>query len=157
MPGTDSYKRKTKVEIKVKTLVPTKYWHVCIVTTGIEEILGQIQLWAWSLCWGTWKGDRSNTECIWLYFSGNLQLRGLIVKKMRILIFLENSHNDLNIVCRYTIKMLNRAYMQELWSETVTPFYNVPNTLFEHQADAMCLLRNHRNVFLGKSSTSHCQ
>ena len=46
--------------------------------------------------------------------------------------------------------ILDSTNMQNIWTDTVVPFFDVPATLFEHQADAMTLLRKQRNVFLGK-------
>ena len=45
--------------------------------------------------------------------------------------------------------ILGSTNMQSIWTNTVVPFFNVPATLFEHQADAMTLLREKKHVFLG--------
>ena len=51
--------------------------------------------------------------------------------------------------------MINRQLIAEEWSEKVTPAYNVPKELFEHQLDAMALLKEGKHVFLGMHP-SHC-
>ena len=45
--------------------------------------------------------------------------------------------------------MINRQLIAEEWSEKVTPAHNVPKELFEHQLDAMALLKEGKHVFLG--------
>ena len=51
--------------------------------------------------------------------------------------------------------MINRQLIAEEWSEKVTPAHNVPKELFEHQLDAMALLKEGKHVFLGMHP-SHC-
>ena len=46
--------------------------------------------------------------------------------------------------------MINTTTFDTIWTETIVPVYDVPKTLFKHQLDAMSLLFNGENVFLGK-------
>ena len=43
------------------------------------------------------------------------------------------------------------------WDEKIVPNYAVPTTLYEHQVDAMSLLKQGRNVFLGNNGLLHLQ
>ena len=45
--------------------------------------------------------------------------------------------------------MINRQLIASEWSETVVPSHNVPRNLFDHQLDAMALLKAGHHVFLG--------
>ena len=46
--------------------------------------------------------------------------------------------------------MLDRVSIVRDWAENVVPVHQVPEVLFDHQIDAMHLLRQGDNVFLGK-------
>ena len=46
--------------------------------------------------------------------------------------------------------MLDRGSVPRDWAENVVPVHQVPAVLFDHQIDAMHLLRQGDNVFLGK-------
>ena len=46
--------------------------------------------------------------------------------------------------------MLDRVSVPRDWAENVVPVHHVPEVLFDHQIDAMHLLRQGDNVFLGK-------
>ena len=43
------------------------------------------------------------------------------------------------------------------WDEKIVPNYAVPTTLYEHQVDAMSLLKQGRHVFLGNNGLLHLQ
>ena len=45
--------------------------------------------------------------------------------------------------------MINRQLIVDEWREKITPNYNVPLNLFDHQLDAMALLHEGEHVFLG--------
>ena len=45
--------------------------------------------------------------------------------------------------------MINRESIATEWREKVVPGYKVPNDLFEHQIDAMALLKEGKHVLLG--------
>ena len=47
--------------------------------------------------------------------------------------------------------MINRELVASAWSEKIVPAHNVPNSLFDHQLDAMALLKGGKHVFLGKN------
>ena len=46
--------------------------------------------------------------------------------------------------------MIRSSAFVEEWSNTIVPNYAVPETLFVHQADAMALIKQGKNVFMGK-------
>ena len=46
--------------------------------------------------------------------------------------------------------MINREIIVQEWSEKVVPAHNVPEELFAHQIDTMALIKDKKNVFLGK-------
>ena len=46
--------------------------------------------------------------------------------------------------------MIDRVSITTEWLQNVVPNYAVPETLYNHQKDAMSLIRQGRNVFLGK-------
>ena len=46
--------------------------------------------------------------------------------------------------------MINRETIASIWAENIVPVHPVPTNLFPHQLDTMALLRDGRNVFLGK-------
>ena len=48
-------------------------------------------------------------------------------------------------------EMINRELVASEWSEKIVPAHNVPNSLFDHQLDAMALLKGGKHVFLGKN------
>ena len=52
----------------------------------------------------------------------------------------------------FRFTMINRSAVVREWTETILPNYAVPTTLFDHQVDTMALIKQGRNVFLGKST-----
>ena len=46
--------------------------------------------------------------------------------------------------------MIDRSMMIADWQQNVVPKFAVPSTLYEHQVDAMSLVKAGKNVFLGK-------
>ena len=46
--------------------------------------------------------------------------------------------------------MLDRVSIPRDWADNVVPVHQVPEVLFDHQIDAMHLIRQEQNVFLGK-------
>ena len=45
--------------------------------------------------------------------------------------------------------MIDRASIAREWSQNVVPNFAVPETLYDHQMDAISLLKQGKHVFLG--------
>ena len=51
--------------------------------------------------------------------------------------------------------MINRESINEEWAQKVVPIHQVPRKLFDHQLDAMALIKQGKNVFLGKNKFAY--
>ena len=51
--------------------------------------------------------------------------------------------------------MINRESIADDWAQKVVPVHPVPSILFDHQLDAMSLIKQGMNVFLGTSRPTH--
>ena len=51
--------------------------------------------------------------------------------------------------------IINRELIASEWAEKVVPVHPVPETLFDHQLDAMSLIHQGQNVFLGTLENSY--
>ena len=92
--------------------------------------------------------------------------RRLLTTSKRILMWCDQSSADFfktvdfyitNIFWKFNFnehcfpEMINRELVASEWSEKIVPAHNVPNSLFDHQLDAMALLKGGKHVFLGKN------